>query len=92
MPILLSVFPPLRDGWIICITKKEAYMDYGDKYMRAKDCARFLGIGTSTWWRWVNEGKVDEGERFSARVRVWKLSTVKKAARLLAQANSLQPA
>ena len=72
--------------------KKDRNMNNEDYYMRAKDCARFLGIGTSTWWRWVNEGKVDEGERFSARVRVWKLSVVKKAAKLLAKSNSLQPA
>ncbi len=67
-------------------------MENEDRYLRAKECSRFLGISKSTWWRWVNEGKVDEGERFSARVRVWKLSVVKKAAKLLAKSNSLQPA
>ena len=67
-------------------------MDFEDRYLRAKDCAEYMAVSKATWWRWVNEGKVDEGERFSAGVRVWKLSVVKKAARLLAKSNSLQPA
>jgi predicted DNA-binding transcriptional regulator AlpA len=40
---------------------------------RAKDCAKFLGIGVSTWWRWVAEGRVSKGIHLSPRCTVWPL-------------------
>ena len=49
-----------------------------DRYFRAKDCAQYLGIGRSTWWRWVSEGKVEEGIHFGSRVTVWPASYVMK--------------
>ncbi len=39
--------------------------------MRAKECAKFLGIGESTFWRWVASGRVPEGIRLSPRCTVW---------------------
>lgn len=39
--------------------------------MRAKAGAAFLGIGQSTFWRWVKEGKLPKGRRLSARATVW---------------------
>ena len=39
--------------------------------MRAKECAKFLGIGESTFWRWVASGIVPQGIRLSPRCTVW---------------------
>ena len=40
--------------------------------MRAKSAAAFLGIGESTFWRWVQEGRIPKGTRLSARCTIWK--------------------
>lgn len=40
--------------------------------LRPKACAAFLGIGISTFWRWVKEGRIPQGIRLSARATVWK--------------------
>lgn len=40
--------------------------------IRAKSAASFLGIGESTFWRWVKEGRLPKGTRLSARATVWK--------------------
>ena len=40
--------------------------------MRAKSAAAFLGIGQSTFWRWVKEGRLPKGTRLSARATVWR--------------------
>ncbi len=39
--------------------------------LRAKECARRLGIGLSTWWAWVAQGKLPDGIKFGNRVTVW---------------------
>lgn len=39
--------------------------------MRAKDAARFLAVGESTFWRWVAQGRLPKGKRLSARATVW---------------------
>lgn len=44
------------------------------KVLRAKDAAAFLGLGVSTFWRWVKEGRLPKGTRLSARVTVWRIS------------------
>ena len=43
----------------------------GQGAMRAKSAAAFLGIGESTFWRWVAQGKLPKGRRLSARATVW---------------------
>ena len=40
--------------------------------LRAKSAAAFLGIGESTFWRWVAQGRLPKGTRLSARATVWK--------------------
>lgn len=45
---------------------------YSAGAMRAKSAARFLGIGESTFWRWVKAGRLPKGTRLSARATVWK--------------------
>lgn len=45
---------------------------HGQGAIRAKSAAAFLGIGESTFWRWVKEGRIPKGTRLSARATVWK--------------------
>lgn len=42
------------------------------EHMRPKACAAYLGIGISTFWRWVQQGRIPQGIRLSARATVWK--------------------
>ena len=51
--------------------------------LRAKDAAKFLGVGISTFWRWTSQGKIPRGIRLSSRCTVWKLADLEK---FLAQA------
>jgi len=44
--------------------------------LRAKDAAAFLGIGLSTFWRWVKDGRLPQGIHLSARATVWKISAL----------------
>ena len=39
---------------------------------RAKDASSFIGIGESTFWKWVAAGKLPKGKHLSARCTVWK--------------------
>lgn len=40
-------------------------------HLRAKHAAAFLGISQSTFWRWVQQGRIHKGTRLSARCTVW---------------------
>jgi predicted DNA-binding transcriptional regulator AlpA len=46
------------------------------KYLRAKECAEYLNIARSTFWRWVKLGIIPPGIRLSNRCTVWKLSVL----------------
>lgn len=46
------------------------------QYYRAKECAEYLGIGLSTFLRWVAEGQIPEGYRLTARATVWNLKDI----------------
>lgn len=46
--------------------------------LRAKDAAKFLGVGISTFWRWAQQGKVPPGIRLSARCTVWRREALEK--------------
>lgn len=46
------------------------------RYLRAKDFAEALGIGTSTFWRWIREGRLPQGTRLSARCTVWPVTAL----------------
>jgi predicted DNA-binding transcriptional regulator AlpA len=41
------------------------------KHLRASECAAYLGIGRSTFWRWVKIGKIPPGVHLSPRCTVW---------------------
>ena len=45
---------------------------FGGGVLRAKDAAKFLGIGLSTFWRWSQQGKLPHGICLSARCTVWR--------------------
>ncbi len=49
-----------------------------NKRLRAKDCAEYLGIALSTFWKWVKQGKIPAGTRLSSRCTVWGLDTLNK--------------
>lgn len=42
--------------------------------VRVKAASAFLGIGESTFWRWVKEGRLPRGTRLSARATVWRIA------------------
>ena len=44
--------------------------------LRAKEAAGFLGIGLSTFWRWVKDGRLPQGIHLSARATVWRISVL----------------
>jgi predicted DNA-binding transcriptional regulator AlpA len=49
---------------------------FGGKVLRAKDAAAFLGIGLSTFWKWVKDGRLPKGIRLSARCTVWRSEAI----------------
>lgn len=62
-----------------------SYSNYQQEFpisgnVRAKQCARFLSIGISTWWLWVKQGRVKEPIRHGARVSVWQAEYVRSLA------------
>jgi len=50
---------------------------YGGRVLRAKDAAAFLGLGKSTFWRWVAVGRLPKGIHLSARATVWRITDLK---------------
>jgi predicted DNA-binding transcriptional regulator AlpA len=49
---------------------------FENRFLRAHECATYLGIGISTFWLWVNQDKFPKGTKFSSRVTVWRLSDI----------------
>ena len=39
--------------------------------LRAKEAAKKLSIGLSTFWRWASNGKLPKGRKLSPRTTVW---------------------
>lgn len=54
-------------------------------FARAKECARFHGIGLSTWWLWVKEGKAPPGTKLGSRTTVFDAAQVRQLAKDLAE-------
>lgn len=46
--------------------------------LRAKDAAKFLGIGKSTFHRWVQQGIIPQGIHLGARVTIWRVETLEE--------------
>lgn len=45
---------------------------------RAKENANFLGIGESTFWKYVNQGKIKKPIKYGQRVSVWDAEYIRK--------------
>ena len=41
-------------------------------YIRIPEILNLIPISKSTWWNWVNEGKVPKGVKLSSRVTAWR--------------------
>lgn len=48
--------------------------------VRVKQAAPFLGIGISTFWLYVNQGRINKPMRYGARVSVWNSSYIRELA------------
>ena len=48
------------------------------KFMRASELANHLGVGKSTIWKWVADGKITS-KKISERVTVFEVAEVEKA-------------
>lgn len=59
-------------------SKLEAFPVDGN--VRAKEAAKHLRIGLSTWWLWVKQGKLPQPVRLGSRTSVWKASVVRDIA------------
>ena len=46
--------------------------------LRPKSAAAYLGLAQSTFWRWVQLGRLPAGIRLSARATVWRRSDLEK--------------
>lgn len=46
------------------------------EYFRAKEAAKLLRIGESTFWRWVQQGRISQGTKLGPRVTVWRRAEV----------------
>ena len=44
----------------------------GCRVVDAKGAAAFLGIGESTFWKWVSQGDIPKGVKLNARRTLWK--------------------
>ena len=49
-----------------------------ERHYRARECAAIAGIGLSTWWSWVKQGRVSRGISLSPAIRVWPESELAK--------------
>ncbi len=57
---------------------KEAFPELGK--VRVPQIAAHLGIGASTWWLWVKEGRVLPPVKYGTRVVVWDAEYIRELA------------
>ncbi len=46
--------------------------------LRDKQIYPFFGIGRSTWWKWVKEGKAPPGLKLGTRTTVWRAEDIRE--------------
>ncbi|TGD72835.1 AlpA family phage regulatory protein [Mangrovimicrobium sediminis] len=46
--------------------------------LRDRQIYPFFGIGRSTWWKWVKEGKAPPGIKLGSRTTVWRAEDVRQ--------------
>ena len=47
-----------------------------NEYLRVYDVAKMFGVGKSTIWHWLKNGKFVQPIKLGNRVTVWKLSEI----------------
>jgi integrase len=56
-------------------------------FVRAKQIHQFFGIGLSTWWLWVKEGRAPKGVRLGSRTTAWRAEHSRSLLDQLSQEN-----
>ena len=51
---------------------KEISEAKSQEFYRPKEAAALLCIGVSTFWRWVQIGKLPKGKKIGERTTIWK--------------------
>ncbi len=46
------------------------------RYLRPKQISQLLGIGRSTWWKFVKDGEVSRGIKLGDRLTVWPVEEI----------------
>lgn len=54
-------------------------------FLRARQIHPLLGIGLSTWWLWVKEGRAPKGIRLGSRTTVWRAEDIRSLLDQLSQ-------
>jgi predicted DNA-binding transcriptional regulator AlpA len=54
-------------------------------FLRARDIHPFFGIGLSTWWAWVKQGRAPRGIRLGHRTTVWRAEEIRNLIEHLAE-------
>ena len=49
-----------------------------DQFVRAKECAQFLGIGLSSFWKLVTDGRLERPLKLGPRTSVWKAGKIRQ--------------
>lgn len=58
-----------------------------DAFVRAKECATYLGIGTSTFWLYVKQGRIQRPYKIGEKTSVWQAGYIRQFQReLIAEA------
>ncbi len=47
-------------------------------FIRSKDFMKLLGIGKSTFYRMIKQGKIEQGFKLGERIRAWRKEYVNK--------------
>jgi predicted DNA-binding transcriptional regulator AlpA len=56
--------------------KPPARYELEDRKVRAREAAYMLGIGLTTFYDWLKQGRIQPGIRLNPRVIIWKKSTI----------------
>lgn len=56
-----------------------------DAYVRPAEAARYLGIGKSTLWRWIADGKLERPRKMGATISVFTAGYIRQVQRELTE-------